>query len=306
MPEYICSQPLPVPLVNALQADDYDPGIGDYTPSSLNRPPYMAKLWSLYKDEVVIDLPSRAYMMGGKAIHKVLETASADELKYLRETRVYAYIGEKLVSMMFDTLCLENGELSDYKWTTVYKFIPSFNGDYSPAPDWEFQLNVGAYILRKGAFIVKDGHKKRIDSIDIKKLRIWGILRDHHKSGYVRDPKNYPQHAMAYRDFPIWTMEEAVERISERISLHEQAKNSDLDNIPVCTIEERWETPTKYAHMKKGWKKAVKLYNDKNICEKFVKFEGEGHFLEERPGERKRCKDYCDVSEFCPNYALNK
>jgi hypothetical protein len=62
----------------------------------------------------------------------------------------------------------------------------------------------------------------------------------------------------------------------------------------MCTDEERWTTPQKFALMKNGAKRATKLFDIKPETVE------DGYFIEHRPAVYRRCEDYCSVSKFCP------
>jgi hypothetical protein len=97
---------------------------------------------------------------------------------------------------------------------------------------------------------------------------------------------------------PLWSNEVAENFLFERVRLHLKAEAGE--DLP-CTPEERWERPTRFAVMKQGQKRAVRVFD---TCG-----EAEGHvtkgglYVEERPGSSVRCESYCRVSSFCPQYA---
>jgi hypothetical protein len=62
-----------------------------------------------------------------------------------------------------------------------------------------------------------------------------------------------------------------------------------------------WERPSKFAVMKKGQKKAVKLCDTEWNAEEYIG-DNKGLYIELRPGERTRCKSYCIVQNHCPQY----
>jgi len=96
----------------------------------------------------------------------------------------------------------------------------------------------------------------------------------------------------------LWTPAQAQTYIERRVRLHQQAMTGDW---PDCTPEERWTKSTKYALMKKGRKKAIKLYNVE--AEALQAVTEKDHFVELRPGEETRCESYCGVSKHCPQFA---
>ncbi|MBQ2265443.1 MAG: hypothetical protein II341_08585, partial [Oscillospiraceae bacterium] len=51
-----------------------------------------------------------------------------------------------------------------------------------------------------------------------------------------------------------------------------------------------------------GRKSALKLFDKKEEAEKMLETLDDKHFLQERPGENKKCLDYCPCKEFCNFY----
>ena len=312
---------LPAPLVAALKHDEYDSGHSDYTPSSLLRPAYMQKLEE--ENEPIQDVADMYYSMMGKATHKVIEVSGKGEKSFFSEERIYMKFEKWTISMMFDSLYLDadKGILDDYKGSTVFKFMKDEKGTMPLAPDWEFQLNMGAYILRKGGYTTMhipmsmrapeapDYKKVPFSPIYINEIRIIGLLRDHYKSKAKRDWR-YPQNSTQIRSFEIWNDEKIENEIRTRANERDFAKANPLKNVTPCSKDETWATDDKWALMKKDRKKAVKLFNtEKNLlvhksdlCEEMTEKQQEKYYTEFRPGERKRCEDYCSVSHACPHY----
>jgi len=97
----------------------------------------------------------------------------------------------------------------------------------------------------------------------------------------------------------MWSDKEAVEFMRKRIEAHEAGK----DDPPVCSMQERWNPGTQWAMMKKGSKRAIKLFETESQANAAATFKNgmvtPKYYVEERPGEDKRCKFYCDVWKFC-------
>lgn len=303
------------PLFNALQWDDYDAGKADYTPSSLGRPAYMAALERIHDDEIVVEASDNVWSLLGKATHKIVEIGTQNLENNFAEKRVYCEIGKWTISMKMDNLFVdaENQILEDHKTTTVYKFKPNFDGTIPDAPDWDAQLNIGAYILRHNFwFYVDKGETTREQHrpIPIKTLRINGILKDHRQT-LARQDRSYPQHPLAVREFQMWPDEKLQSYVADKASEHDFAKTANIEDIPECTPDEIWATPDQWALMKHGNKKAIKLFQSTSslaihVTNKELSLgekKGE-HYSEFRPGERKRCEGYCNVGKngLCPAY----
>ena len=71
------------------------------------------------------------------------------------------------------------------------------------------------------------------------------------------------------------------------------------DDIPICSEEERWASPTLYAVMKQGRKSAVKICSTAEEAQALIDTDVEHLYLEVRPGVSRRCEDYCPVAQFC-------
>ena len=97
-------------------------------------------------------------------------------------------------------------------------------------------------------------------------------------------------------------LEATEKRIIEKIKSVTEAYKMADDDIPPCTQEERWSTATKYAVMKEGRKTALKVCDDRETAELFMKSQTGDLYIQERPGEDKRCMDYCPCAEFCSYY----
>lgn len=69
-----------------------------------------------------------------------------------------------------------------------------------------------------------------------------------------------------------------------------------------CSPEQRWHKPDKWAVMKDGRKRAVRVFEDEGqAVEKLRELGEKGHHIEYRRGEDTKCEAYCPVAEFCPH-----
>lgn len=267
---------LPDAFVAAVKADPYTGG-GDISITKLIDAPQKRVLGKKYKDLIVEDASERVWSLMGQAVHTVLERANTTALV---EERLYMEVDGWSVSGQFDRVHLGDGLMQDWKVTTVYKA----KGDVS----WERQLNC----LR--ALAIHNGYQ-------VDKLQIIAILRDWQRSASLRDPTGYPQNNVAVIDVPVWDLDQTHAYIQERVKMHQAAEQGLY--LP-CSDEERWYAGTTYALMKEGGKRATKT----SITKEELGEPKKGYFIEERKGGYRRCENYCEVSEFCPQYQddLNK
>lgn len=268
---------LPEAFLDAVVYDDYDPGESDITVTGLILPPQIAYLRRKHWDEITEDVSERLFVLGGKAIHYVLEKARSNDI---REKRVYAEIDGWKVGGQLDNLCLWKGLLSDYKWTSVYAVL----GDVKP--EWEQQLNILCFLFVKNNYL------------NINRLEIVALLRDWSKARALQN-KDWPQTATCRVPVKRWSVEEQLLFLHNRVELHQTARIEGL--YPLCTDEERWASPQKWAVMKKGNKRATKLCGSMEEAEEFIAGHKEEKKLsiEERPRQYRRCEDYCNALPWC-------
>jgi len=269
---------LPQAIVNAMQNDPYSKNGADYSVTELLKPARIRALTEKHKEELSEDVEDGLYRLYGQIVHGILERGNAADLA---EKRFFGTFSGKIVSGQIDTLTLDANEiLSDFKFTTAYKFKPN----QEPEPDWVSQMNLQLELLR-------------INGYDAEKLQIVGLIRDHSKLEAKRSPDSYPQSPIAILDIPIWPREKTVAFINMRIAEHESAKQE----LPECSDSDRWAKKNAYAVVKGA--RAVNggvqysLAAAKEILKKHP-----GARIEFRPGENVRCANYCSVAQFCSQY----
>ena len=269
---------LPQAIADAVTKDTYDRGEADISATGLLRPPRLAALEEAHAEELTEDVSERIWSLFGQAMHSVLERADQTAVT---ERRFTMKVEGWTVSGQADRFL--RGTISDYKFVTAWKFKGAGVPD-----EFEAQLNVYAELHRQ------NGH-------DVKRLEIVGILRDWSKLEARRDA-NYPQRQVVVREVPLWTQARAQKFIRERVILHQQARLT----LPECSPEDRWAKADTWAVMKRGGKRAVKLYTNRELAETHVAGDGSLHIVF-RPGESVRCAVYCPVSAVCSQYqAMNK
>ena len=184
--------------------------------------------------------------------------------------------------------------LVDYKVTGAYGVIlNSANGGVKP--EWERQLNSYRYLLESAK------------GIKVSELYVLAILRDW-KSSDAGKP-DYPDAPIMQIPVPLWTWEKTQDYVEERIAIHQQAAYSVLigEELPLCTAEEMWERPEKFAVMKSAThKRASRLLDSMEEAvtwaEDPLNGMGAKHVIEHRPGKRVRCEDWCEVAPFCSQH----
>jgi hypothetical protein len=274
----------PEALLKAVEADTYSRGNSDYSVTQLLKPPRVVALEALHKDEMVDDVSDRIWSLYGQIVHTILERANEADLV---EKRFFAeFQGPKKlvkVSAQLDSLSLKDSRLTDWKFTTVWKFLPNKPVD----ADWTAQLNMQLEILRR-------------NGLNAERLQIVGLLRDWSKTEASRN-SDYPQRGVVTQPIEIWSREQTTAFIEERISLMEAARKE----LPLCTPTERWAKQDIWAVMK--GERAIRMglcFSEKNAID-LCKM-NPGTRIEFRPGQSPRCEHYCAVSEWCDQYKAMK
>jgi hypothetical protein len=121
---------------------------------------------------------------------------------------------------------------------------------------------------------------------------------------------DYPDRPVVTVSFTLDTPEEAEAFIIDRLSLFIKYEAIKDDQLPLCTQEERFNNGDKYAVMKKGNKRAVKIHDEYVIAEIHAgalneKEEKEIYYIEERKGTDMKCLEYCSVNKYCDYYKEN-
>ncbi len=265
----------------------------DYTITTLINPPRITQLEKRYKNKLVFD-PSKAlgaYI--GNAIHHhtemMLRKVSETDGRYLLERRLFDKILNRRISGKFDILW-DKQVMYDIKSASVWKII--FDPDME---HWTQQQNLYAFMLRN-------------ENINVKSINVIAIFKDWSKMMSKRD-RNYPQDQVVEYRLPLWSPKTQKTFMEERIQLNKDAEKLDDNKLPICTPEERWEQPTKYAVMKKpGAARAARVFETmreaKEYMDKYRKKSktNANAYIEKRLGERKRCENWCRCNQFCNTY----
>lgn len=173
--------------------------------------------------------------------------------------------------------------VEDYKCTSVWSII-------YPKESWTHQLNVYAWLLRQNNYLPIS-------------LSIIVLARDWQKSKAqesINNGGNYPPLPIHKVDIPLWSDEKQDAYVLDRIERHQQADMLfHTQNLQFgCTDEERWKNPPTFAVKVKEKKRALKVFDLEEDAQDYAK-NTLNSYVEERPSIARRCKDYCNVKQFC-------
>lgn len=283
---------VPETLVKLAKTNDYSKN-ADYSVTEIISPPRIQRLRKIHFKQMQTDVSDMLWQMLGTALHNVAEKSQVKN--HINEERLVCKIEGVTLSGAIDVQIVNGNKVS----VIDYKFCSSFSVT-DIKPEWETQLNIYGWLINK------------VKGLEVDKLQICALIRDWTRSKLL-DKYEYPKAPIQVLDIPVWDLKKTEDYISSRIRLHKESKlSSDLgEELPLCSDEERWQRPTKYAVMKKGAKRAVKLFDDLEVATKVCNEKKEGDFyVEQRKGEPIRCTgNYCGVAEWCSQFkktALDK
>jgi len=271
---------LPDAVFNFLSKDNYTPGDNDYSATTLLRPPQMVQLERRHWKELETDAIDKVWSVFGSAVHNLLEY-HADRQASIEE-RVYTSILGKRIGGQLDYY--DNGIITDYKVTSTYTL-----SNPGRMKEWEEQQNIYAYLMRENGF-------------EVNTIQVCVFFRDWSKGKSFSGGGDYPPTPLMVIELPLWEKKKQWSFLFERVLDHTAAEGLDDCALPPCTPEDMWEEPTKYAVMKKGNKRATKLFLDKDDAKEDAERRGEGFSVDVRQGGRPRCEQYCNVKDFCHQY----
>jgi hypothetical protein len=280
---------LPQTLVNFANRNTYSRGNSHISVTQLIGSPRVRLLTQKHEDEIVEDVSDRLWALIGTALHEVVEQGAdennrAEERLFIEHDGWWISGGVDLQSIRLSEEATLKCKISDYKLTSTYNVI---NGK----SDWEKQLNSYAHLARK------------TKNYEIEGLAINAIMRDWMRARAKTDP-NYPPAPMQVIEIPLWSPEAAEQYFNERVKTHKEAEAlMDWNDPPECTPEERWYSPGQLAVIKDGRKRALKLFDpdQKEEAEEYAK-ENKATVVE-RPGQNKKCAEFCAVSEWCSQWS---
>ena len=269
-PDWVC---------NLLQYNPYSRGTqpSDISATQLIDSPQVLKLRKEHRDEIVEDVSDRIWAIYGSAVHAIVEAANLSSGNILTEKRLYHKYGEHIVTGQYDVYDMQSKILYDFKTVSSWSLIKGAK------ESWVNQLNVLADLMRKNDW-------------EVKGLAIAALGRNWEERT-SKTNKSYPDKALMMYEIPMWDELNTQVYIEKRLQAH-------FFNEPICIPEEKWQTEEKWAVMKNGRSRAVKLFDSEFEANEFlvVQKDQDKLRLEHRPGHDMRCDRYCNVNQFCKQY----
>ena len=309
---------LPQAFVDAVSVERHNKK-GSYSATTLNKGTKEVVLMERHWDEFVVDASDSVWAVWGTAVHKIFEENDTSHIIKVINSIIHSAewndnektVFQKLINVIrnrytkedsfteeffevpvsnskvtgkVDLYNMKHGLIEDWKTASVNKIMMA---DFS---DWYKQGMTYAWLLTQNGFPVR-------------RCRFIAMLKDFSFTK-ADTTSGYPKKPVYVYEFEVLEEElkQTGERILKKVLELEAAENLADDEIPQCLPEERWANPPKWAVMKEGRNKAVRVFENKDLAELCQNQLGENHYLEERPSVSRRCQKYCICNEFCNYY----
>lgn len=274
---------LPLPFVRMAE-EEYEIKPKRYSVTTLLKPVREILLNRRHADEIEQDCSDMIWLLFGKAVHAVLEKYSEGANEFAEEKLSHTFENGYTVSGVIDLYDIDKAEVVDYKTASVWKAV------YKDYEDWRKQGLMYAWLLQK-------------NGLPCKSVVFYAILKDWSKTQAKRD-SSYPQSPILKVQFSVDGVTVIDEYIRAKIDEIIRYEDKPDDELPLCSLEDRWNDGNTYAVMEKGKKKAKRVLDSAEEAEKW-KAENGGDYIEVRKGVDKKCVDYCLCCKKCDYWLQN-
>lgn len=208
-------------------------------------------------------------------------TVTEDDIPVYLEQRSIKELGSYKIGGKFDFVA--DGLLHDNKSTTTMKWLKG-------SSDKDYQMQGSLYRWLNPDIITEDF------------IRINFVFTDWSKLAALKDPA-YPQHRAVYRDIPLLSYQETENWLQAKLNQIQHYMNVDEKELPLCTDEELWRTPTVYKYYSNpSAQRATKNFESQMEAYKYMQIEKKGKgIIKIVPGEARRCK-YCIAASICSQF----
>jgi len=277
---------LPIAFVRMAESE-YQPTPNRFSITTLLKPTREIILTRRHFDKLEADASDMIWSLFGQAVHHILEK-NADDKDGAEMRLEYTFPkGHELegltVSGIMDFYDKETKTVIDYKTCSIWKV--RFN-DFS---DWEKQGDGYAWLLER-------------NGLEVAKSKFYAIMRDW-SVGEARRKGDYPQSQVLEVEFVADSLK-ADNWIQEKLLDIKYNENTPDNDLPLCSKEDRWAKPDKFAVMKKGRKSALRLLDSSQEARDWMD-NNSGDYIEFRKGEDTKCIYYCSVCKFCDYWQKN-
>lgn len=284
---------LPRQLVD-LVSSDYQPKEHQYSCTTILKPTRQVILERRHNNEIEQDVSEMVWCIFGILAHSVIENSQEDAGQF-KEEKLKVDLGKYCkelegyyLSGRSDMIDLLDKCITDWKTASCWKVI------YKDFEDWRKEMLIYAWAVKDMGF-------------EIDKAQAIAFLKDHNKTKAKVD-SSYPKlpvwvEKFKFTDKDFKDIEEFI--ITRFLELKKYEDVSD-NELPMCTMEERWNEGNKYIVIKHGAKRATKIHETLEEAEEHLNNLNKNYpnvyEIQERLGEDKKCLEYCSACKFCPYY----
>jgi len=235
----IINDGLPEIIYEYLKTQFYDTErAGDsFSATAMLRPVQEIILTRRHNDEIIVKASDLVWSILGSSTHAVLEKGF--DGKYQQEERVFKIVEGIPVSGKFDLI--KDNAINDFKVTTVYRVTFGYSEE-----DWIKQLSTYRWLMYPTRILSDEG-------------KIIAILRDWNAKEV--DNIGYPAFPMLEIKLKLMSYEDTEAMVTEKILDIKKALELKDEELPACTLEDRW-----YSFKERRCKKCDKYCQVKDFC----------------------------------------
>jgi hypothetical protein len=287
------------PLFDAVNVHrtNYSSGGADYSVTTLLNPPRIVHLEKRHLHKIKRYVKEQLGSFIGTAIHEYMERclSKVPNTPYTCEERLAITIDDRVVSGAYDFV--EDNPVApdmwDLKTTSTWKAI------FGDKFDWTAQQNMYRYLYWY--------HKKK----KLKTIRIMAMFMDWSAREMQRYGGKYPREKAVEYSLARWGIDKTYKYMQERVAIMKAEEDTADDDLPLCTYEDMWSKPDKYAVHAIKRKNALRVCDSEKDAEAWMsgyltkdscKHKIDQLYLECRPAVRTRCDSWCPCNVYCNQY----
>ncbi|CAL9970181.1 exonuclease [Vibrio phage D292] len=309
MPKFTNKHNIPLPLAVMLAHDDYDHNDDPYTISATSLLKSTRQLVLATRstgEEEPVDISTLIASTQGTALHDALEKAwlspklpetlkalgltasvaeqvrvnptdgKAGRFDIFMEIRKDKKIGRWTISGKFDFIM--EGIPHDLKNTSTFKWSGSHQ-------DYIDQLSIYRWL------------NPDLTKEDLGRILFW--FKDY--SEWSSSKAGYPPFPLVQKELNLRPPRQTEKWIKDKLDLVEKHLDTPEPELPLCTSEELWQSPSKFKYYSKpDAVKASKVFDSMTLASSYMMGKGKGRIVEAK-GEARACK-YCNVRSGCSQY----
>jgi len=289
------------PLSDAVEIHrtNYSSAGADYSVTTLLNPPRIVHLEKRHLKKIKRYVKEQLGSFIGTAIHEYMERClnKIPATQYTCEERLSVTIDDRVISGAYDFVRwskLENHEdMWDLKTTSTWKAV------FGDKHDWTAQQNMYRYLYWY--------HKKT----KLRTIRIVAMYMDWSAQQLQRYGGKYPREKCVEYSLPRWGIDKTYKYMQERVAIMKAEENTPDDQLPLCTYEDMWSKPDKYAVHAINRKNALRVCDSEPEANEWLveylkkptcKHKVDQLYTECRPAVRTRCEHWCPCNTYCSQY----